>query len=65
MRDESYKISNHWGKREPIRDSAGFYTSPILRPYFIETAYGKDLVPEYQDIFKSGVFSKVSTTPKI
>ena len=49
MRDESSKISKHWGKQEPVRDSVGFYTSPILRPYIIETAYGKDLIPEYQD----------------
>lgn len=27
----------------------GFYTSPILRPYIIETAYDKDLIPEYQN----------------
>lgn len=49
MRDESSKISNHWGKHEPILDDPGFYTSPVLRPYFIESAYGKDLIPEYQN----------------
>jgi ubiquinone/menaquinone biosynthesis C-methylase UbiE len=42
------KVSEHWSKSEPVRDDGNFYMSPLTRPYIIETAYGRDLVVEYQ-----------------
>lgn len=48
MTNELSKVSKFWSKNEPVLDSWGFYTSPLMRPYIIETAYGKDLVGEYQ-----------------
>ena len=48
MKSELSKVSEHWSKSEPVRDVGGFYMSPLIRPYIIETAYGKDLVTEYQ-----------------
>ena len=60
MTNELSKVSKFWSKNEPVLDSWGFYTSPLMRPYIIETAYGKDLVGEYpyhssfaEDIFIS------------
>lgn len=49
MRNEAGVVSKRWGKKEPVRDSIGFYTSPILRPYFIETAYGKNFVNAHRN----------------
>ena len=38
------KISDHWAAREPLEENGGFYVSPLLRPYIIETAFGKEQV---------------------
>lgn len=43
------RVAKRWSKYEPVRNSAGFYTSPILRPYFIEMAYGREFVDEFKD----------------
>lgn len=49
MLDETSQVSKYWGKNEPLREDTVFYTSSILRPYFIELAYGKDFIQEFQD----------------
>ena len=43
------KVANRWSKYETNRNSTGFYNSSILRPYFIEMAYGQEYVDEYKD----------------
>jgi SAM-dependent methyltransferase len=43
------KVASRWSKYEPSRNSTGFYNPSILRPYFIEMAYGKEFVDEYKD----------------
>lgn len=42
------KVANFWSQYEPVVDAPCFYMSPLTRSYIIETAYGKDLVAEYQ-----------------
>jgi hypothetical protein len=49
MTNEVLKVGEFWSQSEPIRDSGNYYMSPLIRPYIIETAYGKDLVAKYQD----------------
>jgi SAM-dependent methyltransferase len=38
------QIGNHWAAREPLEQNGGYYVSSLLRPYIIETAFGKDQV---------------------
>lgn len=47
MSDNNSKVGKFWSNYEPVRDGAGFYMSPIIRPYSIDIAYGKDWVGEY------------------
>jgi ubiquinone/menaquinone biosynthesis C-methylase UbiE len=42
------KVAGFWSQYEPVVDAPNFYASPLTRPYIIETAYGKDLVADYQ-----------------
>ena len=49
MANELSKVGKVWSKGEPVVNSGNFYLSPLIRPYIIETAYGKDLVGNYQD----------------
>ncbi len=41
------KVAAHWAKHMPESDAAGFYTSKLLRPYLVESAFGPGLVAEY------------------
>ena len=74
MKNELSKVSEFWSKSEPVRDVGGFYMSPLMRPYIIETAYGKDLVTEYrcnsyyaEDIFISKYLrgKKIKSIPSL
>jgi ubiquinone/menaquinone biosynthesis C-methylase UbiE len=49
MTDDLLKVNKHWSRSDPVRDDGNFYMSPLIRPYIIETAYGRDLIAEYQD----------------
>jgi SAM-dependent methyltransferase len=45
---ETSLIGDHWASREPLEQNGGFYVSPLLRPYIIETAFGKDQVEAHR-----------------
>ena len=49
MNAASHKTSRYWSKYETVRNTAGFYTSPVVRPSIIEMAYGKQAVSEYAE----------------
>ena len=60
MTEDLLRIEKRWSKNEPVRDEGNFYMSPMLRPYIIENAYGREFVAEYgassyfaEDIFIS------------
>ncbi len=42
-------IERRWSEVEPVRNAKGFYTSPLLRPYIIENAYGPEYVEDYRE----------------
>jgi len=48
MTSDLRKVADFWSQYEPPVDAGNFYASPLTRPYIIETAYGKELVKEYQ-----------------
>ena len=48
MEKELTTVGNHWSQHEPEPEGSGYYGFPPLRPYLIETAFGKDLAVEHQ-----------------
>lgn len=59
--------ADYWAKFEPTEQSGSYYTSPLLRPYLIESAYGADLAAKHannpywaEDILLDKLFSSVS-----
>ena len=45
---ETSQIGDYWAAREPLEQNGGFYVSPLLRPYIIETAFGKSQVESHR-----------------
>ena len=48
MTDSLQQVGEHWSKSEPTQEADNFYMSPLMRPYIIESAYGKDLAAEHK-----------------
>jgi hypothetical protein len=48
LASETSQIADHWASREPLQENGGFHVSPLLRPYIIETAFGKDQVEAHR-----------------
>ncbi|MGC2457084.1 MAG: methyltransferase domain-containing protein [Gallionellaceae bacterium] len=44
---EIAQVADFWSQHELVLDAPGFYTSPIMRPYIIETAFGRQYVERY------------------
>jgi SAM-dependent methyltransferase len=55
LASETSQIADHWASREPLEQNGGFYVSPLLRPYIIATAFGKDQV----DLHRSNAFYSI------
>lgn len=49
MTNEISKVGKRWSQTEPVQNAGNYYMSPLLRPYIIETAYGRDFVAKYQN----------------
>ncbi|SHL53254.1 Methyltransferase domain-containing protein [Bradyrhizobium lablabi] len=48
LASENSQVADHWASREPLEENGGFYVSPLVRPYIIETAFGKDQVEAHR-----------------
>lgn len=42
------KVAEYWSQSEPQVDAPNFYTSPITRPYIIESAFGNKFVESHR-----------------
>jgi ubiquinone/menaquinone biosynthesis C-methylase UbiE len=49
MDKETKKVAEFWAKHEPVIDAGGFYSWPLIRPYIIENAWGKEVASQYRN----------------